>query len=240
MNIQRTYACLLTATRILKTPGRMVAPNPITRIVFDPQIQKTKSPASKTESKYSPIKKSVQIRVRRLAAVEIRRSRRWRQAPFAAEKLMSYGTIASHQRVVKSCATFSSKSSLIFKAISMTKILIVDDDVEITSLFAAYLTTEGYKVTSVNQSSTAVQAALELKPDLVVLDLMMPDPDGFKVCRTLRKFPNFAGTPILIVTALNDEDSKIVAYGAGADGFLSKPFPISVLGIRIKELLNKG
>jgi len=120
----------------------------------------------------------------------------------------------------------------------MAKILIVDDDIEITSLFAAYLSTEGHKVTSVNQSSKAVQTALELKPNLIILDLMMPDPDGFKVCRTLRKFPSFARTPILIVTALSDEDSKIVAYGAGADGFLSKPFPISELGDRIKDLLR--
>jgi DNA-binding response OmpR family regulator len=121
----------------------------------------------------------------------------------------------------------------------MTKILVVDDDKEITSLFEAYLSIEGYKVTSVNQSTRAVQKALELKPNLIILDLMMPDPDGFKICRMLRKFPTFASTPILIVTALNDEDSKIVAYGAGADDFLSKPFPISELGTRVKGLLGQ-
>ena len=135
--------------------------------------------------------------------------------------------------------TFLSKYSSTRKATPMTKILIVDDDKEITSLFGAYLSMEGFKVTALNQSSQAVQTALELKPDLVILDLMMPDPDGFKVCRTLRKFQNFAATPILIVTALNDEDSKVVSYGAGADDFLSKPFPISVLGTRVKELLNR-
>ncbi len=120
----------------------------------------------------------------------------------------------------------------------MIKILVVDDDKEITTLFEAYLSTEGYKVISENQSSKAVQRALEIKPNLIILDLMMPDPDGFKVCRTLRKFPNFTATPILIVTALNDEDSKVVAYGAGADDFLTKPFPISELGIRVRGLLN--
>jgi len=123
----------------------------------------------------------------------------------------------------------------------MTKILIVDDDKEVTSLFESYLSFEGYEVISVNQSSKAVQTALEFKPDFFILDLMMPDPDGFKVCRTLRKFPTFQYTPILIVTALNDEDSRVVSFGAGADDFLSKPFRIGDLGIRVKELLaNKS
>jgi DNA-binding response OmpR family regulator len=119
----------------------------------------------------------------------------------------------------------------------MTKILIVDDDKEITSLFASYLSSEGYEVDSVNQSSKAVETALELKPDFFILDLMMPDPDGFKACRILRKFPVFQNTPILIVTALNDEDSRVVSFGAGADDFLSKPFRIGELGSAVKELL---
>jgi DNA-binding response OmpR family regulator len=121
----------------------------------------------------------------------------------------------------------------------MTKILIVDDDKEITSLFQSYLLSEGYKVVSVNQSSKAVEIALEFKPDFFILDLMMPDPDGFKVCRMLRKIPAFWDKPILIVTALNDEDSRVVSFGAGADDFLSKPFKIGELGTRVKKLLAK-
>ncbi len=121
----------------------------------------------------------------------------------------------------------------------MAKILIVDDDKEITYLYEMYLSSQGYEVVSVNQSSKALQTALEFKPDFFILDLMMPDPNGFKVCRTLRKFPAFLDTPILIVTALNDEDSRAVSFGAGADDFLSKPFPIDELGLRVKELLNK-
>jgi DNA-binding response OmpR family regulator len=122
----------------------------------------------------------------------------------------------------------------------MTKILIVDDDKEVTSLFESYLSFEGYKVVSVNQSSKAVQTALEVKPDFFILDLMMPDPDGFKICRILRTLPAFQTTPILIVTALNDEDSRVVSFGAGADDFLSKPFRIGELGIRVKELLGRS
>jgi DNA-binding response OmpR family regulator len=120
----------------------------------------------------------------------------------------------------------------------MAKILVVDDDTEITSLFQMYLSSEGYEVTTLNQSSKAIETALSLDPDLFVLDLMMPEPDGFKLCRLLRSFPKFKETPILIVTALNTEDSRIVAFGAGADDYLSKPFPISELGIRAKELIG--
>ena len=119
------------------------------------------------------------------------------------------------------------------------KILIVDDDEQITGLFAAYFTAQGYEATPINDSSRAIETALKLEPDIVILDLMMPDPDGFKICRLLRTFPRFAATPILIVTALTDEDSKAVAFGAGADEYLAKPFPINDLGDRVKKLLDK-
>jgi DNA-binding response OmpR family regulator len=120
----------------------------------------------------------------------------------------------------------------------MAKILIVDDDEQITTLFTSYLITLGYEVTPINKSSLAVETALAIKPDLFILDLMMPDPDGFKLCRLLRTFSNFTFTPILIVTALNDEDSKAVAFGAGANDYLAKPFPIDELGKRAKKLMG--
>ncbi len=120
----------------------------------------------------------------------------------------------------------------------MTKILIVDDDPQVTALFEAYLKSEGYEAASVNQSAQALTKALEWTPDLFILDLMMPEPDGFKLCRMLRKFSAFWYTPILIVTALNDEDSRVVAYGAGANSLLAKPFPIDELGKRVKDLLH--
>lgn len=122
----------------------------------------------------------------------------------------------------------------------MTKILIVDDDQQITALFEKYLSSEGHEVTVLNQSSQAIEMALKVSPDLFVLDLMMPEPDGFKVCRLLRTFAQFTNTPILIVTALSDEDSRAVAYGAGADDYLTKPFVIDELGRRVKQLLYTG
>jgi DNA-binding response OmpR family regulator len=68
---------------------------------------------------------------------------------------------------------------------------------------------------------------------------MMPEPDGFKVCRMLREDAQFLFTPILIVTALDDTDSKIVAYGAGADSYIIKPYDVDELAVTIKSLLRE-
>ena len=120
----------------------------------------------------------------------------------------------------------------------MTKIMVVDDDHDATALFEEVLKAEGYEPILLNESAKALQVAKDEKPDLFILDLMMPDPDGFKLCRTLRTYSNFMSTPILIVTALDDKDSKVVAYGAGADDYLTKPFHIEELAHRILDLLN--
>jgi DNA-binding response OmpR family regulator len=121
----------------------------------------------------------------------------------------------------------------------MAKILIIDDEIQTTTLLEMLLSRKGYQTTSVNDSSMAVQEANKTKPDLILLDLMMPDPDGFKVCRMLRADTRFIFTPILIVTALDDTDSKIVAFGAGADGYIIKPYDIDELVATIKTLLHE-
>jgi DNA-binding response OmpR family regulator len=121
----------------------------------------------------------------------------------------------------------------------MAKILIVDDDLQVTTLLEIMLSARGYDVIAVNESAMAVQAALETRPDLIILDLMMPDPDGFKVCRLLRADNRFIFTPILILTVLDDTDSRIVAFGAGADDYLIKPYDIDQLVLTIKTLLHE-
>jgi len=118
----------------------------------------------------------------------------------------------------------------------MIKIMIVDDDEQVTILLGKLLTMEGYEVVAVNDSSKAHETALSAKPDLFLLDLMMPEPDGFKLCRILRADPHFIFTPIIIVTALDDQDSRVVAFGAGANDYITKPFRSSELVERIKEL----
>ncbi len=120
----------------------------------------------------------------------------------------------------------------------MTKIMIVDDDIEATAILESLLKLEGYEPTSVNDSTIATQRASLIHPDLFLLDLMMPEIDGFKLCRMLRATPEFAYTPIIIVTALADLDSRIVAYGAGANGYITKPHLPRELVIKIKDLIT--
>jgi len=121
----------------------------------------------------------------------------------------------------------------------MPKIMVVDDDKEFTTLYKEFLKMVGYETIAENQSSKALELANAEKPDLFILDLMMPEPDGFKLCRLLRANFNFLRTPIIIVTALNDEDSKVVALGAGANDYLTKPFHIDQLKLRIDLLLER-
>ena len=121
----------------------------------------------------------------------------------------------------------------------MATILVVDDTVEFTTLYKAYLQMAGFDAVVENESSKALEQAYATRPDLILLDLMMPEPDGFQLCRMLRADPNFQRTPIIIVTALNDEDSRIVALGAGANDYLTKPFHIEELKMRIDTLLEK-
>ena len=120
----------------------------------------------------------------------------------------------------------------------MPKILIIDDDIQTTKLLELLLTERGYETTSVNDSSRAIQVAKSTHPDLIILDLMMPEPDGFKVCRMLREDTQFIFTPILIVTALDDTDSKIVAFGAGADHYIIKPYDVDELSTTIATMLR--
>ena len=122
----------------------------------------------------------------------------------------------------------------------MPKIIVVDDDKTSTTLFEQVLIMNKYEVITLNESARTLETATAEQPDLIILDLMMPEPDGFKVCRMLRAHPHFRRTPIIIVTALNDLDSKLVAMGAGASDYLVKPFHIEQLFNMIEKQLNKN
>lgn len=121
----------------------------------------------------------------------------------------------------------------------MIKIMVVEDDRQASTFLAEFLTMEGYIPIVVNESSKALSMADATLPDAFLLDLMMPDPDGFKVCRMLRANPNFGESPIIIITAMDDMDSRIVAYGAGANDYVVKPFHIEELAAKLKNLLGK-
>jgi DNA-binding response OmpR family regulator len=121
----------------------------------------------------------------------------------------------------------------------MAKVLIVDDDIQATTLIREVLLVHGYEAIVVNESALAIGVAKLVHPDIFILDLMMPPPDGFKLCRMLRADTTFKDTPILIVTALGDTDSRVVALGAGANDYLAKPFGIDELAERVQKLLDR-
>lgn len=120
----------------------------------------------------------------------------------------------------------------------MTKIMMVDDDKLVTDLLQKLLTADGFDAVAINDSARAVEAAKTELPDLFLLDLMMPQPDGFRLCRMLREETLFKRTPIIIVTALDDSDSRAVAFGAGATDYLTKPFHPGELKDKIIEALE--
>lgn len=119
----------------------------------------------------------------------------------------------------------------------MAKILIVDDDEKVTTLLGRYLSSLGYQITAINQSSKAMAAAEALRPDLFILDIMMPHPDGFTLTSMLREDVKFARTPILIITALDNSNSR--ATTLGANGYLAKPFNLDDLAAKIVELIGE-
>ena len=121
----------------------------------------------------------------------------------------------------------------------MAKILIVDDDIHATTLLEKVLAIKGHEATSVNESAETIQVANSTSPDLILLDLMMPEPNGFEVCKMLRADPNYAKIPIVIVTAMDDNESKETAYGAGANDYLIKPFRIDALAEAIETLIGQ-
>jgi len=108
----------------------------------------------------------------------------------------------------------------------MAKILIVDDDFLITGLMQSLVTMEKHEAIIVNDSSEAMEVALSTEPDLITLDLMMPHLSGYDICQLLRAEPKFKQTPIIIISAKEDTQSKEMAFKLGATEYITKPFDI--------------
>jgi DNA-binding response OmpR family regulator len=118
----------------------------------------------------------------------------------------------------------------------MTTVLLVDDDKMITDPLARSLTQAGYTVLVAHNGREGLALANKTKPDVVVLDVMMPQMDGWDVCRTLRQNST---VPILMLTALGDEVDRILGLELGADDYLTKPFSSRELIARLKALLRR-
>jgi DNA-binding response OmpR family regulator len=108
----------------------------------------------------------------------------------------------------------------------MAKILIVDDDYLITGLMESLVTMDKHEAIIVNNSPEAMDVALETEPDLITLDLMMPHLSGYDLCTLLRANPKFKRTPIIIISAKEDTQSREKAFQVGATEYITKPFDI--------------
>jgi len=119
---------------------------------------------------------------------------------------------------------------------SITTILIVDDEPTGRDALEGLLSGQGYVLAFAANGSEAISRADALQPDLILLDVMMPDMDGFEVCRRIRSNGLLAEVPIVLLTALDDHDSRIAGIEAGADDFISKPYNRAELRARIKTI----
>ena len=116
-------------------------------------------------------------------------------------------------------------------------ILVVDDEKNIVQLARLYLNKEGFRVEAAYDGAQALEKAKTLRPDLVILDIMMPELDGLSVCRELRKTSN---VPIVILTARSDDVDRIVGLELGADDYVTKPFNPRELVARVKAVLRRA
>ncbi len=120
------------------------------------------------------------------------------------------------------------------------KILIADDDEDILEFIRYNLEKENYKVITAMDGKGAIEQAERENPDLIILDIMMPEMDGVEVCRYLRSQPTFANTIIAFLTARSEDFTQIAALDVGGDDFIKKPIRPGVLLSRIKALLRRN
>jgi DNA-binding response OmpR family regulator len=120
------------------------------------------------------------------------------------------------------------------------KILIVDDDVDTLRLVGLMLQRQGYQIIAATNGQQGINKAVEEQPSLILLDVMMPDMDGYEVTRQLRQNPITADTPILMFTAKTQLDDKVAGFEVGADDYLTKPTHPSELQAHVKALLSRS
>jgi two-component system KDP operon response regulator KdpE len=116
------------------------------------------------------------------------------------------------------------------------KLLVIDDDSAVTDLLSLLLKSNGFEVAATNNSTEGLTMIRDISPDVVILDLMMPEMDGWQICKAVREFSQ---VPIIILSALNDPSMIASVLDAGADDYLTKPTPSRVLIAHINRLINR-
>ena len=119
------------------------------------------------------------------------------------------------------------------------KILIVDDEPDIVEFISYNLKNKGYLIATAGDGVEAIRKAKEFRPDLILMDIMMPNKDGMATVKELRVLPEFEDTAIIFLTALNDEKYEIEGLKIGADDFISKPIKPELLATRIGATLRR-
>lgn len=119
------------------------------------------------------------------------------------------------------------------------KVLIADDEQDILEIISYNLTKEGYEIYTAKDGMEAIDKANQVKPDLIILDIMMPKKSGIEVCEILRTQPSFHDTLIIFLTALSDEGSQVKGLELGADDYLNKPISPKVLVSRVNAIFRR-
>ena len=119
------------------------------------------------------------------------------------------------------------------------KILLVDDEPDILEILSYPLKNEGFQVRTANNGLEAIKLAKDIKPHLIVLDVMMPEMDGIEACEIIRKDPKISNTLITFLSARGEDYSKIAGFNAGADDYITKPIKPKVLVSKVKSLLRR-
>jgi CheY-like chemotaxis protein/MinD-like ATPase involved in chromosome partitioning or flagellar assembly len=120
------------------------------------------------------------------------------------------------------------------------KILVVDDEIDSLKLIGLMLQRQGYEISAASSGAQAISKAVGEKPDLIILDVMMPDMDGYEVCKRMRANPGTAGIPIIMFTAKSLVDDKVAGFEAGADDYLTKPTHPAELASRVRAVLARS
>jgi len=122
----------------------------------------------------------------------------------------------------------------------MARVLIVDDDPDILRLVSYNIGQAGFEVIAASTGRKALEIAQKQHPDLIILDVMLPDVDGMEVCRTLRQQYPSRRIPIIMLTARGDEIDRVVGFELGADDYVAKPFSPRELVLRVKSILRRS
>lgn len=121
---------------------------------------------------------------------------------------------------------------------SRKKILIVDDESDVADLVAYHLKAKGYDTQTVNDPTHSIGAARSMMPDLVILDVMMPEINGIQICRLLRADPKLKHVPVIFLTAKVEENDRVQGLESGADDYICKPFSTKELVLRVQNILR--